>query len=234
MSIPDGALLNYRFDNTVTDMVEGNMLMTYDPETGSCTPVDDPEYAKDGGLVLDRYYAVEGDFSIRLYQSQSIVVRMRTGKQIDDAGPLLRFGDADSGSTGGKYLFEIDGDNIIVYGASSSKTESFRYSMKLPKADKSGYITYVVTYSYGYCVVYAGNKRCAFYADDGFKKSEMDRLVLCPFKDGAVRIVIADIMQIFPNVLFCHLIVPPCAFPNLCKIDSNVCLSSPVERADSF
>ena len=35
MSIPDGALLNYRFDNTVTDMVEGNMLMTYDPETGS-------------------------------------------------------------------------------------------------------------------------------------------------------------------------------------------------------
>ena len=163
MSIPDGALLNYRFDNTVTDMVEGNMLMTYDPETGSCTPVDDPEYAKDGGLVLDRYYAVEGDFSIRLYQSQSIVVRMRTGKQIDDAGPLLRFGDADSGSTGGKYLFEIDGDNIIVYGASSSKTESFRYSMKLPKADKSGYIT-----------------------DDGFKKSEMDRLVLCPFKDGVI------------------------------------------------
>lgn len=59
MSIPDGALLNYRFDNTVTDMVEGN-------------------------------------FSIRLYQSQSIVVRMRTGKQIDDAGPLQRFGDADS------------------------------------------------------------------------------------------------------------------------------------------
>ena len=141
MAIPDGALMNYRFDNTVTDMVEGNMLMTYDPETGSCTPVDDPEYAKDGGLVLDRYYAVEGDFSIRLYQSQSIVVRMRTGKQIDDAGPLQRFGDEDSGSAGGKYLFEIDGDNIIVYGASSSKTESFRYSMKLPKADKSGYIT---------------------------------------------------------------------------------------------
>lgn len=96
MAIPDGALMNYRFDNTVTDMVEGNMLMTYDPETGSCTPVDDPEYAKDGGLVLDRYYAVEGDFSIRLYQSQSIAVRMRTGKQIDDAGPLQRFGDADS------------------------------------------------------------------------------------------------------------------------------------------
>ncbi len=95
VSRPSGALADYHFDNTIEGQSSWFPLQTYDPKTNSFSPVEDPRFAKDGGLVLDRYYTIDG-LSLRQHRSQTLVVRLRIGKPVDDEGPILRFGSEDN------------------------------------------------------------------------------------------------------------------------------------------
>ena len=122
---PSGALVNYHFDNTIEDLTNWLTLQTYDPKTNSFSPVEDPKFAKDGGLVLDRYYTIDG-LSLRRHSSQTLVVRLRIGKPVDDEGPILRFGSEDNVRKDGMYLFEADGKDIIIEGINSDTDERHR------------------------------------------------------------------------------------------------------------
>ncbi len=186
---PSGALVNYHFDNTIEDLTNWLTLQTYDPKTNSFSPVEDPKFAKDGGLVLDRYYTIDG-LSLRRHSSQTLVVRLRIGKPVDDEGPILRFGSEDNVRKDGMYLFEADGKDIIIEGINSDTDERHRYKMELPKTEKSGYLTFVLTYHGRHCSLYVGDKKCSFSIDEEFAESNQGNLVLCPSKNGAVTDVI--------------------------------------------
>ena len=186
---PSGALVNYHFDNTIEDLTNWLTLQTYDPKTNSFSPVEDPKFAKDGGLVLDRYYTIDG-LSLRRHSSQTLVVRLRIGKPVDDEGPILRFGSEDNVRKDGMYLFEADGKDIIIEGINSDTDERHRYKMELPKTEKSGYLTFVLTYHGRHCSLYVGDKKCSFSIDEEFAESNQGNLVLCPSKNGAVTDVV--------------------------------------------
>ena len=173
---PSGALVNYHFDNTIEDLTNWLTLQTYDPKTNSFSPVEDPKFAKDGGLVLDRYYTIDG-LSLRRHSSQTLVVRLRIGKPVDDEGPILRFGSEDNVRKDGMYLFEADGKDIIIEGINSD-------------TEKSGYLTFVLTYHGRHCSLYVGDKKCSFSIDEEFAESNQGNLVLCPSKNGAVTDVV--------------------------------------------
>lgn len=186
---PSGALVNYHFDNTIEDLTNWLTLQTYDPKTNSFSPVEDPKFAKDGGLVLDRYYTIDG-LSLRRHSSQTLVVRLRIGKPVDDEGPILRFGSEDNVRKDGMYLFEADGKDIIIEGINSDTDERHRYKMELPKTEKSGYLTFVLTYHGRHCSLYVGDRKCSFAIDEEFAESNQGNLVLCPSKNGAVTDVV--------------------------------------------
>lgn len=186
---PSGALVNYHFDNTIEDLTNWLTLQTYDPKTNSFSPVEDPKFAKDGGLVLDRYYTIDG-LSLRRHSSQTLVVRLRIGKPVDDEGPIIRFGSEDNVRKDGMYLFEADGKDIIIEGINSDTDERHRYKMELPKTEKSGYLTFVLTYHGRHCSLYVGDRKCSFAIDEEFAESNQGNLVLCPSKNGAVTDVV--------------------------------------------
>ena len=131
----DSPTVRGSFDNTIEDLTDWLTLQTYDPKTNSFSPVEDPKFAKDGGLVLDRYYTIDG-LSLRQRSNQTLVVRLRIGKPVDDEGPIMRFGSEDNvrmrfGSEDnvrkdGMYLFEADGKDIIIEGINSDTDERHR------------------------------------------------------------------------------------------------------------
>ena len=189
VSRPSGALADYHFDNTIEGQSSWFPLQTYDPKTNSFSPVEDPRFAKDGGLVLDRYYTIDG-LSLRQHRSQTLVVRLRIGKPVDDEGPILRFGSEDNVRKDGMYLFEADGKDIIIEGINSDTDERHRYKMELPKTEKSGYLTFVLTYHGRHCNLYVGDKKCSFSIDEEFAESSQGNLLFCPSKNGAVTDVV--------------------------------------------
>ena len=189
VSRPSGALADYHFDNTIEGQSSWFPLQTYDPKTNSFSPVEDPKFAKDGGLVLDRYYTIDG-LSLRQHSSQTLVVRLRIGKPVDDEGPILRFGSEDNVRKDGMYLFEADGKDIIIEGINSDTDERHRYKMELPKTEKSGYLTFVLTYHGRHCNLYVGDKKCSFSIDEEFAESSQGNLLFCPSKNGAVTDVV--------------------------------------------
>lgn len=188
--LPKGALINYHLENTVKDKITGRSLKVYDPGTNSYSEAEKPEYAKDGGLVIDRYYAIDQDLSVKRYPKQSIIVRLRVGKKMKDAGPLWRFMSGGKDWLLGKHLFKIDGDNLGLNAKrSAADKESIDYWMGLPKSDASNCRTYVLTNDNGKCTLTVGNKRCSYYDDTGLEL-KMDKVLLCPFKKGVVTDVI--------------------------------------------
>lgn len=188
--LPKGALINYHLENTVKDKITGRSLKVYDPGTNSYSEAEKPEYAKDGGLVLDRYYAITQDLSVKRYPKHSIIVRLRAGRQINDEGPLMRFKSSDQDCSNGRYLFRMYGDEIGITGRrEATDKESIDYRMGLPKSDASNCRVYVMTYDNGKWTITVGNKRCSFY-DDSETGTRIDRLLLCPFKKGVVTDVI--------------------------------------------
>ena len=62
--------------------------------------------------------------------------------------------------------------------------------MELPKTEKSGYLTFVLTYHGRHCSLYVGDKKCSFAIDEEFAESNQGNLVLCPSKNGAVTDVV--------------------------------------------
>ena len=62
--------------------------------------------------------------------------------------------------------------------------------MELPKTEKSGYLTFVLTYHGRHCSLYVGDKKCSFSIDEEFAESNQGNLVLCPSKNGAVTDVV--------------------------------------------
>lgn len=181
LDLPDGAVVKYRLDKTVTDETGSFELKRYDKGTGAVSDLRNPVFA-DGGLAVKACYAV--DRKLPSYESKplGIVMRCRLGGKLVDACPFML---TKAGSPR-KILrpFIIDGDSIRIFGHAAKQKHSW-WSLPLPKADEDGFRTFIYTRRGSYCELSTGDRRYEFY-DDAPGSAGLDRLVICPTGDMVI------------------------------------------------